>query len=155
MKSDVCQKISMDTRLNDAIQRIRQLLIDRPSDRDQIKEKLIKLEKLLKNKQSPNDKSFNDETVRHSQTEIERKRVDKRLKGFVFKESKAWKLICSHYGSNLNQVELLSIAEVIGQELSIKVDREAKRRKEVLIKWFEENIDKIEPILERIVPEER
>jgi hypothetical protein len=39
----------------------------------------------------------------------------------------------------LNQTELLSIAQVLGWMLDIRVDREAKRRKEVLVKWFDEH----------------
>lgn len=148
----------MGERLNDACKRIKQLVRDRPSDKEAIKEKIIKLDKLLHNKNyysSQSEKYSGDETVGHSQTEIERRRVDKRLKGFVVKESRAWKQICQHYGSNLNQVELLSIAEVLGYALHIRVDREAKRRKEVLIKWFEENIEAIEPMLDRIIPEDK
>ena len=63
------------------------------------------------------------------------------MNGFSLKDSIAWQEICKRYGPNLNQSELLSMAEIIGQEAGIKVDREAKRRKEVLIKWYEENLE--------------
>ena len=49
----------------------------------------------------------------------------------------------------------MSIAEVLGHMLHIRVDREAKRRKEVLIKWFEENIEAIHPMLDKIIPEDK
>ena len=151
------EKQKVNERLNDACNRILELIENRPSDKEAIREKLNKLDKLLRYKPSfyTSEKRSKDDMVGHSQTEIERRRVDKRLQGFVVKESRAWKAICSHYGSSLNQVELLSLAEVLGHILSIKVDREAKRRKEVLIKWFDENIDKIEPMLDRVIPEDQ
>lgn len=85
--------------------------------------------------------SLNTEYSRRSANELERKRVNSRLNGFSLKDSFAWQEICKRFGPNLNQSELLSLAEIIGQEAGIKVDREAKRRKEVLIKWYEENLE--------------
>ena len=147
----------MNQRLSDACSRLKELVKDRPSDKEAIKEKLLKLDRLLHTRTfaPQSDKYSSDDNVGHSQTEIERRRVDKRLKGFVVKDSRAWKEICSHYGPNLNQIELLSIAEVMGHLLHIRVDREAKRRKEVLIKWFDENIDAIVPMMDRVVPEDK
>jgi hypothetical protein len=51
-------------------------------------------------------------------------------------------------------MELRSLAEVVGAEIGVKVDREAKRRKEVLIKWFDENYALMGPILARIQMED-
>ena len=96
-----------------------------------------------------------------TQNESERKKIDERLRGFSLNESKAWKAICEKFGPNLNQSELLSIAEVLCSEVNhtqrntpLKVDREAKRRKEVLIKWFDENYPDIQPYLKTIVLED-
>lgn len=82
-----------------------------------------------------------------NQNDIERRKVDARLSGFSGSESLGWKVICEFYGPNLNQPELLSLAEVLADQLHLKVDRLAKRRKEVLIKWFDENIALIQPYL--------
>lgn len=90
-----------------------------------------------------------------SANEIERKRVDARLNGFIYKESAAWRVITERYGDNLNQNELLSLAEVIAAQLNLKVDREAKRRKEVLIKWYDEHLEKIKSLLPLIVLEDK
>jgi hypothetical protein len=43
---------------------------------------------------------------------------------------------------------------VIGSEIGIKVDREAKRRKEVLIKWFDENYTAIRTVIGKIEMED-
>ena len=81
---------------------------------------------------------------------IERNRVESRLRGFDVAQSIAWKDVCGRFGHSLSQSELLCVAEVIGSEIGVKVDREAKRRKEVLIKWFDENYVAIAPVLPRI-----
>jgi hypothetical protein len=85
---------------------------------------------------------------------MERERVDSRLRGFNPHESVAWADIRRRFGDSLNQAELRSLAEVIGSEVGIKVDREAKRRKEVLIKWFDENYGVIQGVLGKIEMEE-
>lgn len=90
-----------------------------------------------------------------SANEIERKRVDARLNGFVYKNSAAWQVITEKYGDNLNQAELLSLAEVIAAQLNLKVDREAKRRKEVLVKWYDEHLPEIMNLLPLIVLEDK
>jgi hypothetical protein len=81
---------------------------------------------------------------------LERTRVASRLSGFDSARSFAWREFCARFGASLNQAELLSVAQVLASEAGVKVDREAKRRKEVLIKWFDENYLAIAPILPRI-----
>jgi hypothetical protein len=85
---------------------------------------------------------------------IERQRVENRLMGFDANRSRAWQDIRERFGDSLNQSELLSLAEVLGAEIGVKVDREAKRRKEVLIKWFDENYSSIQNILSTIQMED-
>lgn len=77
------------------------------------------------------------------------------MNGFVYKNSAAWKVITEKYGDNLNQAELLSLAEVIAEQLGLKVDREAKRRKEVLVKWYDEHLSEIMCLLPRIILEDK
>ena len=142
-------------KLNNAIKIITEIASTQPENADAIKERLEKLLFIYKfpeyHKNNPDDPLSN---FPKTQNEIERKRVDDRLRGFSLKDSIAWKAICERFGSDLNQTELLSMAEVIGHELHIKIDREAKRRKEVLIKWFDENFLIIKPILNIMVLED-
>jgi hypothetical protein len=74
--------------------------------------------------------------------------------GFDASQSIAWREIRTRFGDSLVQTELLSLAQVICSEIGIQVDREAKRRKEVLIKWFDENYSAIRGILSKIEMED-
>ena len=94
-----------------------------------------------------------DVTQRNA-NELERKRVEDRLNGFNMRTSPAWREICRRFGPSLNQTELLSLAQIIAGQLGLKVDREAKRRKEVLIKWYDENLKAVMEILPYIVLED-
>ena len=76
-------------------------------------------------------------------------RVENRLAGFVPKDSHAWEVISNLYGSDVKQIHLRAIAEDIANHLAIRLDRDAKRRKTVLIKWFDENWDKVSKELEK------
>ena len=78
---------------------------------------------------------------------VEKKRVKERINGFNWKECEAWKYLCERFGSHLNQKELISIAELIASKNHLKLDRDAKRRKVVLIKWFQENWEIVKPLL--------
>jgi hypothetical protein len=55
------------------------------------------------------------------------------------------------YGSRLVHEELVSIAVLVADRLNITVDIDARRRKVVMFKWFEENWASIEPLLHDIV----
>lgn len=85
----------------------------------------------------------------------EKLRVFTRLKGFKAKDSMAWSEITRRYGSELKHGELLSIAEVVASNANVQLDRDAKRRKSVLIKWFEENWTRISPFLNYVVLEDK
>lgn len=139
----------MNQRLQNAFEQITALSLKNPQIASIILEPLRCLLQKLKYPKSDagSGSTVDGFEVTRNQNEIERKRVDQRLKGFSVKNSFGWKIICDFYGPNLNQAELLSLAEVLAQQLNLKVDREAKRRKEVLIKWFDENIGVIQPIL--------
>jgi hypothetical protein len=81
----------------------------------------------------------------------ERERVQRRIEGFDWQKSPAWLHLCCMYGPKLKQDELVSIADVLAKKLEIKLDRDARRRKVVMIKWFEENWIRIWQILPFIV----
>lgn len=51
-------------------------------------------------------------------------------------------------GTMIKQNELLSIAKCVSEKTSVELDREAKRRKSVLLKWFDDNWDQILPTLQ-------
>jgi hypothetical protein len=81
----------------------------------------------------------------------ERERIQRRVEGFNWKKSTAWLQLSSMYGPKLNQDELISIAELCAHNLQIKLDRDARRRKIVIIKWFTDHWRKIHPLLHLIV----
>jgi hypothetical protein len=78
-------------------------------------------------------------------------RIHRRLEGFNWQKSCAWMHLCCQFGPRLNQEELVSIAELVGNYLGIRLDRDARRRKVVMIKWFEEHWTTIQPLLRLIV----
>ena len=84
----------------------------------------------------------------------EKERIANRLGNFNPKDTPVWREITQRFGSSIKQPELLSIATVLAQNANIKLDRDAKRRKSVLVKWFEENWQIIRPYLDYVVLEE-
>lgn len=85
-----------------------------------------------------------------TQSEREKCHLKKRLSGFDWKQSRAWREITRHFGSGLSQDELLAIAEILATAVGLRTDRAARRRKEVLIKWFDENLSVLEPLFPRV-----
>lgn len=85
----------------------------------------------------------------------EKQRIQERLKNFNTKDNMVMKQLTQQFGPNIKQPELRSIADVVSQNANIKLDRDAKRRKTVLIKWFDENWDKIKTILPYVILEEK
>ena len=77
-------------------------------------------------------------------------RVSKRLSGFDYEKSSVWLNISSKFGSRISHAELKSIAFVICCYTGLKVDRDASRDNRVLIKWYEENWNEIQPLLPKI-----
>ena len=84
----------------------------------------------------------------------EKERIASRLGNFNPKDNIVWREITQRFGASIKQPELLSIATVLAQNANVKLDRDAKRRKSVLIKWFEENWVAIHPFLDYVVLEE-
>mgnify|MGYP003091364060 CR=1 FL=1 len=84
----------------------------------------------------------------------EKARISERLKDFNPRENDAWKKITQKFGPNIKQPELISIASVLANQAKIKLDRDAKRRKSVLIKWFQEHWNDISCYLDYVVLEE-
>ncbi|OHS96568.1 hypothetical protein TRFO_37278 [Tritrichomonas foetus] len=146
------QEVKSNQIILDAINTIEKLTNDFPEHRTVIIDRLSRLHSILVNPPTTADPaSIENLDPAKTANELERKRVDSRLKGFSVRESAAWKEICKRFGPNLNQTELLSLAEVIAKQANLKVDREAKRRKEVLIKWYEENLTEVMEYLPYVV----
>jgi hypothetical protein len=103
----------------------------------------------------PNDCDSLDSPTRPSAaiTSDEMQRIQRRLDGFNWKKSRAWRHLCMQFGPKLNQDELVSIAELIGAHAGIRPDRDAQRRKVVMLKWFEEHWGLILPLIGFVVLE--
>lgn len=84
----------------------------------------------------------------------EKARISERLKDFNPRETDAWKKITQKFGPNIKQPELISIANLLASQAKIKLDRDAKRRKSVLIKWFQEHWDEISCYIDFVVLED-
>ena len=80
----------------------------------------------------------------------EKERIADRLGDFKPKQNAIWTEITNRFGPSIKQPELLSIANVLAQNANLKLDRDAKRRKSVLIKWFSENWANIAPIIDYV-----
>ena len=75
-------------------------------------------------------------------------RVGNRLAGFSWKNANSWKQISKLFGDDIKQITLRNIAEDLSHKLDVHLDRDAKRRKCVLIKWFDENWNRISSLIE-------
>jgi hypothetical protein len=84
----------------------------------------------------------------------EKQRIADRLGTFNSKDNTAWTEITARFGLNIKQPELLNIATVLATKANIKLDRDAKRRKAVLLKWFQENWAILSPFLDFVVLED-
>jgi hypothetical protein len=78
-------------------------------------------------------------------------RIRRRLNGFNWKESQAWRHLSFQFGPTLTQGELVSIAELIAPHAGVTLDRDARRRKMVMLKWFGEHWTMIQPLLGFVV----
>lgn len=144
-------QISANFDFGESVTALLSLIEQNPECRTKINKKLHTLFKTLYRTQKvqyPLDSALDPQL---KAIKVERDRVYRRLKDFDVKGNRAWKEITSRYGTKLSHSELLAIATVISKCDNIKLDREAKRRKEVLIKWFDENIDRCIPYFNSMV----
>jgi hypothetical protein len=84
----------------------------------------------------------------------EKQRIASRLQGFNPKDNRAWTYLTQQFGPSLKQNILVQIATLLAGEAHVKLDRDAMRRKSVLVKWFEENWAAVSPFLPYIRLEE-
>ncbi|KAH0786320.1 glycosyl hydrolase family protein [Histomonas meleagridis] len=69
----------------------------------------------------------------------EKERVRLKLIGFDQNTSEAWNYISKNFGQDVKQHCLCEMAKYLSLKRSIPLDRDSKRRKSVLIKWFHDN----------------
>jgi hypothetical protein len=82
--------------------------------------------------------------------------TEMRLKDFDPEHCPAATLLTRLFGTTINATDLVRLAETCAFCLDIYLDREARRRKSVLLKWFDENLQAIGPFLsEHIVVENK
>ena len=85
-----------------------------------------------------------------SEPNREKQRIAERLGDFDAKRCPVWRKITQRFGNAIKQPELLSIARVLADQLNLKLDRDAKRRKSVLIKWFAENWELVGDLIDYV-----
>lgn len=71
-------------------------------------------------------------------------------KRFVPEMSFSWYYIYEHFGK-LNQKNLIQIATILSALINVKIPRDAKRRKLLLYKWFDDNWPLIQKHIGNIV----
>ena len=85
-----------------------------------------------------------------SKRQIEREHIliKQRLENFDPVNCEASRYLINKFGGLFDQKQLKKIALTLSYALNIPLDREATRRKAVMIKWFDENLDTIKPFLD-------
>jgi hypothetical protein len=83
----------------------------------------------------------------NGQAKYEQKWLRDEMKGFEPFESEAWRFLTQLYGQKISKEEIISLGQVTATELKIELVREYKRRKETMIKWFQNHIDHVQPFL--------
>lgn len=82
--------------------------------------------------------------------EKERSEVDERLRGFDMEHCQAYRELEKRNLARRTHAALLSIAQVIAKCLNLNIDRESRRRKKLLIKWYDDNLDVVLPALDKL-----
>jgi hypothetical protein len=77
----------------------------------------------------------------------EQQLIAQRVRDFSVTDSRPWHYFVSCNMDKLSVKEFVTIGRAMAAEAHLNIDREAKRRKEVLFRWMDDNWDKIVPIL--------
>ena len=127
--------------LDERIQRLR--IIVQGSNHETIKKMRIRLQQF--------NNELNSVHERNEYSAIrEQNRIKDLLNDFDMKSSRIYQEFLKRGWETLSQQVLKSIAQVFEDRIKIPLSRESKRRKSVLIKWFDDNYDKIYPHLDSI-----
>ena len=81
------------------------------------------------------------------QNQKDRFLTQQRLLGFDSTRCQARVVLNEIFGDSLTGAKMLTLAEICCFKLNLYLDREARRRKSVLLKWFEENLAVIKEFL--------
>ena len=88
------------------------------------------------------------------QTQSERIKITEKTKDFNWKGTPAAEYFQAKGWNNLQKIELGGIIEIVVRGISqtrpIKIDREVRRRKSVMLAWFDRNFDEIKPYLDQV-----
>jgi hypothetical protein len=134
---------SVDPRLSESTAHLSRLVTAHSELSDKIRSELVSLIKCLRGAC----------TAATEYQQQERKNLKEILTGFKMNTSAPFIYFTDRGWANLTVPELVSIAELFANEAGIPIDRESKRRKEVLFKWFSDNWDQCEPVANDLVLE--
>lgn len=77
--------------------------------------------------------------------------IEKELQDFDFNNCVAWKALRTQFSSGIRHPELLSIAAILSKNYELpEVPRSGKRSFKCLIKWFNDNWEKISGIIQYV-----
>ena len=76
----------------------------------------------------------------------EQKFLEEKRDNFNTYGSRAWKWLHARFGK-IAKEEIISLGQVVAHSLGIELSREYKRRKETMIRWFEDNYDQVMPFI--------
>jgi hypothetical protein len=79
--------------------------------------------------------------------EYERNFVEKNRQGFDARICRGWVLLTRKYRPTISHNNLLSLANIVSVHMKLLL-RESKRRKDMLIRWFGDNIDRVWQFIE-------
>jgi hypothetical protein len=85
------------------------------------------------------------------QNDRDRMFVKQCLRNFDPATSEAWKFLENRFGPDIPKPWLISLGRVLAQHLNIPLAREYKRRKGMMIKWFDDHFEFIEPFINQHV----
>jgi hypothetical protein len=81
------------------------------------------------------------------QAKYEQQWLEEEMANFRPFQSEAWFFLTQLYGPKISKDEIVSLGRVTAEELKIELVREYKRRKETMVKWFQNHIDRVRPFL--------
>jgi hypothetical protein len=82
-----------------------------------------------------------------TQIRYEKEWLQKEMNGFSATESDAWRLLADLYGPKISKEQIISLGQVAAMELGLDLVREYKRRKETMVKWFQNHLTTVTPFL--------
>jgi hypothetical protein len=75
----------------------------------------------------------------------DRDKANQRLGSFDWRKSQELEELYRRCGCEMNHNDLLVVAKVAADRAGLVVDRDAKRRKSVLVRWFHDNWHELLP----------